>query len=60
MGNQDADGRYNAKWFDLNTSYKSKKDDLGAVDIGDFRRGQGGLFTTTGRPFNKTNVVELF
>ena len=35
---EDSVGRYNAKWLDVN-DYKNRVNDLGGVQVGDFRRG---------------------
>ena len=56
----DADGRYNAKWLDVGSLKSPQNHDLGGVTVGDFRRGQGGIFCRITRPFAAVNVPDLF
>ena len=60
VGMNDADGRYNAKWLDLGGLKSPQNHDLGGVTVGDFRRGQGGIFCRITRPYNAANIPELF
>lgn len=55
----DSAGRYNAKWLDIG-GLKKGNNDMGGVKIGDFRRGQGGIYCRLVRPYNAYNVPDLF
>lgn len=63
VGNNDASGRYNAKWLDRKKTIQPKKSlnqEIGHVNTGDFRRGQGGLFCAMSRPYHATNAPDLY
>ena len=63
VGEKEIDWRYNAKWNKSNRSNSIQTplaNDIGQIKVGEFQRGQGGIFDKVERPFDAKIAHDLF